>query len=113
MTCLLFTLFPFNPSFLIITHLILFLAFLLMNPYLYFKSPYQSYPYVLLFFPFLYSRLMCFVTLLSVNTVNNKKYSNAENWGKIPGIFNYFKDILKWKMFRIYKLFLTYSVPEK
>ena len=42
-------------SFLIITHLIQFLVFLLMNPY----------PYVSLFFPFLYSRLTCFVTLLS------------------------------------------------
>ena len=31
------------------------------------------------------------------DTVNNKKYSNAEYWGKIPGIFNYSTDILKWK----------------
>ena len=65
MTRLLFTLSFFNPSFLIITHLILFLVFLMTNPYPYFKFPYQSHPYVSLFFPFLYFRLMCFVTLLS------------------------------------------------
>ena len=57
--------FLFNPSFLVITHLVLFLVYLLMNPYPYFKFPYQSYPYVSLLFPFLYSRLTYFVTSLS------------------------------------------------
>ena len=63
----LFTLFPFNPSFLIIAHLLLFLLFLLMNPCPYFKFPYQLYPCVSLFFPFLYFKLTCFVTLLSLH----------------------------------------------
>ena len=40
-----------------------------------------------------------------LTTVKNKKYSNAE--------LNYSIDILKWKMFRIYKLFPAYSLPEK
>ena len=33
--------------------------------------------------------------------------------GKSQECLNYCTDILKWKMLRIYKLFLAYSVPEK
>ena len=47
------------------------------------------------------------------NTLNNKKYSNSEYWGKIQEYLNYSTDILQWKMFRIYKLFPAYSVSEK
>ena len=50
---------------------------------------------------------------LQVSTVNNKKYSNAEYWGKIPGIFKLFHRYSKMEMFRIYKLFPACSVPEK
>ena len=55
-----------------------------MNPYLYFKFPYQSYPYASLPFPFLYSRLMCFVTLLSQhNYVFSHRIVSSAVWRNV------------------------------
>ena len=56
-----------NPFFLVITHLVLFLVYLLTNPHPYFKFPYQSYPYVSLLFPFLDSHALslCFLSTIA------------------------------------------------
>ena len=45
------------------------------------------------------------------STVKNIQMQNIG--GKSQEYLNYSIDILKWKMFRIYKLFPAYSVPEK
>ena len=53
-----------------------------------------------------------FLFPLSHYTVsNNIQMQNIG--GKSQEYLNYSTDILKWKIFRIYKLFLAYSVPEK